>query len=349
MKETLPGDAGLGPLVPGARVAMADGGGGRRMLRLLRDEVLAILGPASRSLHDAAVLERPGGRVAFTTDSYVISPLEFPGGDIGRLAVFGTINDLAMAGARPVALSLGMILEEGLERAVLRRVLVSIRRAADEVGVGIVTGDTKVVDRGKGDGMYLNTAGIGIVPDGVAIHPAQVRPGDVILVSGDLGRHGVAILSVRQGLAFAEPVASDCAALAPLVSDLLDAGVRPRCLRDLTRGGLTAALHEIAGDAGVDMEVDEAAMPVGEAVRGACEILGLEPLSVACEGRMVLFVDPGEAAGALEVLRRHPTGRGAAEVGRVGAAGRGRVHLRLAFGGARELDLPTGEQLPRIC
>ena len=300
-------------------------------------------------LHDGATLAVGGSRLAFTTDSFVVTPLEFPGGDIGALAVIGTVNDLAMCGARPLSLSAGFILEEGLEIALLRRLAGSMGRAAAAAGVGIVTGDTKVVERGKGDGLYISTAGVGLIPPGVAIGPHFVCPGDAVLVSGDIGRHGIAIMAAREGLGFESPIASDMANLAPAVDALHAAGVAVHCLRDLTRGGLATALVEIATAAGVEVQVDAAAVAVSEPVRGACEILGLDPWYVANEGRMVAFVPAAEAARALAVLRAHPGGADASVIGRVtAAAGPGRV-CAATIGGARVLDMLSGEQLPRIC
>ncbi|HSP78678.1 MAG TPA: hydrogenase expression/formation protein HypE, partial [Myxococcaceae bacterium] len=290
-------------------VQLAHGGGGRLMRQLIESVFLeAFPSPAER--HDGAVLPLGGERLALTTDSYVVTPRFFPGGDIGRLAVYGTVNDLAMTGARPLYLSAGFILEEGLPLEELRRVVASMREAARECGVAVVTGDTKVVDRGKADGLFLNTSGVGCVPEGVSIHPRRVRPGDAVLVSGDVGRHGIAVLSVREGLAFETPVHSDCAPLAPLVEALLEAGVEVHCLRDTTRGGLATALNEVALEAGVGLVVEEPAVPVDEAVAGACELLGLDPLYVACEGRMVAFVPELQAEASLEVLRRQPLGAG---------------------------------------
>jgi hydrogenase expression/formation protein HypE len=338
------------PLTRHTTVQLAHGGGGRLMRQLLEEVFLEGLGPAALGeRHDAAVVPLGGERLAFTTDSYVVTPRFFPGGDIGRLAVYGTVNDLAMAGARPAYLSVGFILEEGLALEELRRVVASLREAALECGVRVVTGDTKVVDRGKADGLFLNTSGVGSVPAGVSIHPRRVRPGDAVLVSGDVGRHGIAVLSVREGLAFETAVRSDCAPLSPLVEALLGAGVEVRCLRDATRGGLATALNEIALEAGVGLTVEEAAVPVAEAVAGACELLGLDPLYVACEGRMVAFVPEPQAALALEVLRRHPLGAGAARIGQVTEGPAGQVSLRTRLGGQRLLDLLSGEQLPRIC
>jgi hydrogenase expression/formation protein HypE len=347
-----------GPLVcpvpiEAGTIQLAHGGGGSRTRRLLDEIVLpAFDSPSLAARHDSAVFDVSGARLAFTTDAYVVSPLFFPGGDIGRLAVFGTVNDLAMAGAMPRALSAAFILEEGLPIETFRRVVASMRAAADEAGVSVVTGDTKVVDRGKGDGIYVTTSGVGVVSPRVDIGPHRVNPGDVVLVSGDLGRHGIAILSVRQGLAFEAPIASDCAPLHTRVAALLDRGVVPTCLRDLTRGGLAAALHEIARDAAVAIEIDELAVPVTEAVGGACELLGLDPLYVANEGTMVVFAPADHADRCLEVLREHPLGRMAARVGRVlpsdgGSAGS--VVVRTPLGSRRVVDLLTGEQLPRIC
>jgi hydrogenase expression/formation protein HypE len=338
------------PLQRHTTVQLAHGGGGRLMRQLLEDIFLgAFRSPALAERHDGAVVPLGGERLAFTTDSYVVTPRFFPGGDIGKLAVFGTVNDLAMAGARPLYLSAGFILEEGLSLDELRRVVASMSEAARECGVEIVTGDTKVVDKGKADGLFINTSGVGRVSEGVSVHPRRVRPGDAVLVSGDVGRHGIAVLSVREGLAFETPVVSDCASLAPLVAALFEAGVEVHCLRDTTRGGLATALNEIALDAGVGLVVDEPAVPVDECVAGACELLGLDPLYVACEGRMVAFVPEPQAELALEVLCRHPLGAGAARIGRVTEGPAGMVSLRTRLGGQRLLDLLSGEQLPRIC
>ena len=299
--------------------------------------------------HDSAVVEAGSARVAFTTDTFVVSPLFFPGGDIGRLAVHGTVNDLAMSGAKPLALSAGFLLEEGFPMETLRRVVESMRQAAREVGVPIVTGDTKVVDRGKADGIFINTAGIGLVPERVNISPARVEPGDAILVTGDLGRHGIAIMSVREGLQFEGALESDCASLAGLVETLIEADPDIHCLRDLTRGGLAAALNEIAQGAGVGIELDEEVIPVAPPVAGACELLGLDPLYVANEGRMVLIV-PAEAAEAtLSLLGEHPAAPEPAIIGAVVEEHPGLVELQNALGAGRILDLLSGEQMPRIC
>lgn len=332
------------------QVLMAHGGGGRLMQQLLEQVFFrAFDNPALAERHDGAVLEVGGERLAFTTDSYVVHPLFFPGGDIGSLAVNGTVNDLAMCGAEPRWLSAGFIIEEGLPVETLARVVNSIQAAAVAAGVTLVTGDTKVVDKGKGDGLFINTAGIGIIHPGTRVSPRAVRAGDAVLVSGDLGRHGMAIMSVREGLEFENPIESDCAPLNGLTSALLTGGVTVHCLRDLTRGGLAAALNEIAVTAGVQIEVDETRVPVAEAVRGACEILGMDPLYVANEGRLVAFVAEAEAEAALRLLRRQAAGAGAARIGAVVAGRPGLVTLRSVLGATRILDLLSGEQLPRIC
>lgn len=332
-----------------AFVQMAHGGGGRRMKELVEGLFLPILGAAPEGLHDSAVLPVGSTRLAFTTDGFVVHPRAFPGGDLGELAVYGTVNDLAMAGARPLALSTAFILEEGLPLAELAALVASMRAAADRCGVRLVTGDTKVVDRGKADGIFITTAGIGEIPAGVEVHPRRVHPGDAVLVSGDLGRHGIAVMSVREGLQFETPLVSDCGPVHHLAAALLEGGVAVHCLRDPTRGGLASVLNEIATAAGVAIEADEAAVPVDEAVAAACEILGLDPLYVACEGRLVAFLPAAEADRALALLRAIPEGAGAAVIGQVTAGPAGRVSLRTALGTTRLLDLLSGEQLPRIC
>jgi hydrogenase expression/formation protein HypE len=332
-----------------ATIQLAHGGGGRVMARLI-DEVIrpAFADPELDRGHDGAAL-RIDGPVAFTTDSYVIRPLVFPGGDIGALAVNGTINDLAMCGARPLYMSVGLILEEGLPLSLLRRILGSMRQAADACGVRLVTGDTKVVDRGKADGVFINTAGIGAIVTPTLIGPQAVRPGDVVLISGDIGRHGIAVMAVREGLGLEMAIESDCAPLVAPVLAMLEAGVAVRCLRDLTRGGLASAAVEIAETAGVSIALDEAAIPVREDVAAACDLLGLDPLHVANEGRFIAFVAPGDAARAMELLRGCQVSAGAAVIGRVGEAPAGRVSCRGPLGVARALDMLSGEQLTRIC
>jgi hydrogenase expression/formation protein HypE len=337
-------------------IQLAHGGGGRLMRSLIARLLLPQFerperaGSAPRRPpHDSAVLDLNGVRVAFTTDSFVVSPLFFPGGDVGKLAVYGTVNDLAMAGAVPQFLSCGLILEEGTPLETLRRVVASMQQAAEEVGVRIVTGDTKVVDRGKGDGIFINTAGIGLIPDGIDVSPARVVPTDRVLVSGDLGRHGIAIMSVREGLQFEGALPSDCASLAGLVAELTALGADLHCLRDLTRGGLAAALIEIAEDARVGIDVAEATIPVAAPVAGACELLGLDPLYVANEGRLIAIVAESAADRALDILRQHAAAPQPALIGVVGERHPGAVELRTPFGSGRLLDLPSGEQMPRIC
>jgi hydrogenase expression/formation protein HypE len=299
--------------------------------------------------HDASVFPAPPGRLAFTTDSYVVRPLFFPGGDIGSMSIHGTVNDLAMSGARPLYLSAGFILEEGLPMETLWRVVASMRDAAARCGVQIITGDTKVVDKGKGDGLFVNTAGIGVVAHELTIAPACVRPGDVVLVNGDLGRHGMAIMAVREGLQFETTIDSDSAPVSGVVQELLRAGVEIHCLRDLTRGGLASALNEIAGVAKVRIAIEEKKAPVREDVHAACEMLGLDPLHVACEGRFVAFVAFKDADRALAILRAHPEAPAPAIIGEVTDGATPLVVMKSVIGARRILDMPSGEQLPRIC
>lgn len=339
------------PIAEYPTIQMAHGGGGRLTQHLIdRMFVPSFANPQLETLHDGAVLEVGGSRLAFSTDSYVVRPLFFPGGDIGSLAVHGTVNDLAMCGARPLALSCGLILEEGLPMETLWRIISSMKAAAATVGVPIVTGDTKVVDRGKGDGVYINTAGIGRIGDRIEISPQRARPGDRVLLSGAIAEHGIAILSVREGLAFEAPIVSDSAPLHELIGELLDRlGEKVHVLRDPTRGGVASALNEIATSAGVAIRIDEAQLPVAPAVRAACEILGLDPLYVANEGKALAFVAAEVADEALAIWRRHPFGRDAVLIGEVEAGPAGLVTLRSSIGGTRIVDLLTGEQLPRIC
>jgi len=338
------------PMSDKKTVQLAHGGGGRLMQDLIRDVfVRAFDNPMLSALHDGATWPVEKGTLAFTTDSYVVNPLFFPGGDIGSLAVHGTINDLAMCGAKPLYLSAGFILEEGLSLDVLREIVQSMARAARAAGVSIVTGDTKVVDRGKGDGIFINTAGVGLVPSGVRIMPQSVQVGDVILLSGDLGSHGVAVLSVREGVTFSGDVTSDSAPLHEVVGDLIQSGVEIHCLRDLTRGGLASALNELAAAAKAGLSIDEAVIPVSETVRGACELLGLDPLYVANEGRFLTMVPEPQAEAALEIMRRHAVADKASCIGRVTDRRFPPVILRTVVGTNRILDLLSGEQLPRIC
>ncbi len=336
------------PLSDYPRVLMAHGSGGRLMNQLI-DRVFRTTFPDVQP-HDSAVLAAPppGQRVAFTTDAFVVRPLVFPGGTIGDLAINGTVNDLAMSGARPRWLSASFILEEGLEMATLWAIVQSMRVAAEAAGVVIVTGDTKVVERGRADGMYITTAGLGWVPDALTISPAQVQTGDVVLVSGDLGRHGMAVMAARESLQFETTLESDCAPLAAPVQTLLDAGVEVHCLRDITRGGLAAVLNEIATASGHALTCDESAIPVDGAVRSACEILGFDPLQVACEGRFCAIVSAATADRALSALQTHRAE--AARIGTIGSPDSSPfVTLTTALGSHRVLDMPRGELLPRIC
>jgi hydrogenase expression/formation protein HypE len=331
-------------------VLLAHGGGGRLTHQLIENMFVPVFSnPLLDARHDGAVIHLNGTKLAFTTDSYVVRPLFFPGGDIGTLAINGTVNDLAMCGARPLYLSAGFILEEGLPMETLWRVVQSMKRAADEAGVQLVTGDTKVVDKGKGDEVFINTAGVGIIEHDLTIAPSSVQAGDVVLLNGDIGRHGIAIMAVREGLEFESAIESDCAPLADIVMKLLNAGVRVRCMRDLTRGGLASALIEIAEAANIHINIDESVIPVREDVQGACEILGFDPLYLANEGRFVAFVDAADADRALEVMSRHHLGLGACAVGRVTNSTPGMVTLKSRIGAQRIVDMFTGEQLPRIC
>jgi hydrogenase expression/formation protein HypE len=334
------------------RIVLGHGGGGRLTHQLIeRIFIPAFDNSMLEQRHDAAVVAVNGSRLAFTTDSFVVRPLIFPGGNIGDLAVNGTVNDLAMCGARPLYLSAGFILEEGLEMETLRTVVTSMRQATAKANVKLATGDTKVVDKGKGDGIFINTSGIGVFESNVktVICPASVQPGDVVIVSGDLGRHGIAILSRREGLEFESPILSDCANVWPSVERLLNAGIEIHCLRDLTRGGLATTLNEIASDRNVCIKLDEAAIPVAEVVQGACEILGLDPLYVANEGRFAVFVPAAQGDAALEVMKEVEVSRGSERVGKVVEAPGRTVVLQSRIGGNRVVDMLSGEQLPRIC
>jgi hydrogenase expression/formation protein HypE len=340
------------PRVADDRIVLAHGGGGRLTHQLIEKIFIpAFANDALEQRHDGAVVAVNGSRVAFTTDSFVVRPLIFPGGNIGDLAVNGTVNDLAMCGARPLFLSAGFILEEGLEMETLRTVVTSMRDAAAKANVKLVTGDTKVVDKGKGDGVFVNTSGIGVIEANVMtnIGPGSVQNGDVVIVSGDLGRHGIAILSVREGLEFESPILSDCANVWPAVEALLSAGIEIHCLRDLTRGGLATTLNEIASDRNICIKLEEALIPVDEIVQGACEILGLDPLYVANEGRFAAFVPGAQADAALEVLKSVEVSQGAVRVGRVEQSPGRTVVLQSRIGGNRVVDMLSGEQLPRIC
>lgn len=335
------------PLEESGRVLLAHGGGGRLMHRLLESVFRPALGNATDL--DAAVLPPTNGRLAFTTDSFVVKPLFFPGGDIGSLAVHGTVNDLAMMGARPLWLSVGFILEEGLPLETLKRIVASMRQAAQAANVQVVVGDTKVVEHGRCDGLYINTSGIGVLDHDRVLGPRAVREGDAVLLSGDVGRHGIAVLASRNELEFEVPVRSDSASLARPVLDLLEAGVEVHCLRDLTRGGLATALVEIARSCGLHLHIHEKSVPVHDAVRGACELLGFDPLYVANEGCMVVILPEAEAERALTCLRQHEVAAQAVRIGTVLAEPEGVVTATTALGSSRVLDMLSGEQLPRIC
>jgi hydrogenase expression/formation protein HypE len=338
------------PLNDSERVQLAHGGGGRRMHELLEGLLLpSFNNDLLLERHDGATLNIAGARLAFTTDSYVVKPLFFPGGDIGTLAINGTVNDLAMCGARPLYLSSAFILEEGFPMESLRRVVESMRITAAEAKVQLVTGDTKVVDKGKGDGIFVNTAGIGVVEHTLTIAPSSVRVGDVILLSGDLGRHGIAIMAMREGLSFETTIESDCAPLWEPVAALLNAGIEIHCLRDLTRGGLSSGLIEIAETAQLRITIDEMVIPVREDVAGACEILGLDPLYLANEGRFIAIVPEHATASALEILNSHAVSSGAVRIGQVLEKPAGLVTMKSRLGTERILDMLSGEQLPRIC
>ena len=340
------------PLRETKRIVMGHGGGGILSEELIENLFLPAFGSSGGPSRDSAVLEVGTGRIALTTDSYVISPLFFPGGNIGDLAVHGTINDLACSGAQPIGLTAGFILEEGLELDVLGAIVTSMGRAASEAAVGIVTGDTKVVGKGSADGLFINTAGVGVIPDGVHIGPERARPGDHIIVSGNLGEHGVAIMSVREGIDFGTTVTTDSAPLHRLVAAMLAAVEEPNVvhvLRDPTRGGLVASTVEIARTSKVGIELEEARIPVPETVASACGFLGLDPLQVANEGKMVAFVDPVHSEAVLAAMRARPEGANAAIIGRVVEEHPGMVVAKTPFGTTRVVERELGEQLPRIC
>jgi hydrogenase expression/formation protein HypE len=329
---------------------MAHGGGGKLTQQMIRRMYLSqftsdLLAP----LHDGAVFMAGGTRLAFSTDSYVISPIFFPGGTIGELAVNGTVNDLAMCGARPLHLSAAFIIEEGLPMDDLWRIVMSMQDAAKKAGVSIVTGDTKVVDHGKGDRIFINTSGVGIVPPGINISPRRAAAGDAIILSGQIAEHGIAIMSVREGLEFQTALASDTAPLNGLVETMLRVCPDIHVLRDPTRGGVASVLNEIAEEARIGVDIVEERIPLGEEVRGACEMLGFDPLYVANEGKLVAFVPPGDADRVLAAMRTHPEGKSAAIIGAVVVSHPGIVVMKTRIGGTRVVDMLSGEQLPRIC
>ncbi|HPG41219.1 MAG TPA: hydrogenase expression/formation protein HypE [bacterium] len=338
------------PIEDYPHIVMAHGGGGE-LSRQLLDKMFkpTFANPLLANEHDGAVIPRPGGKLAFTTDSYVIQPLFFPGGDIGKLAVYGTVNDLAMCGAKPQYISLAFILQEGLPMQTLWNVVNSIRVAAQETGVQIVTGDTKVVEKCGESGLFINTSGIGIIEHNLTIGPAAVQTGDVIILSGDIGRHGMAVMALREGLEFESQISSDCAPLHDIVKHILAAGINVHCMRDLTRGGLASALVEISSSARKQIDIAEDAIPVREDVRAACELLGLDPLYVANEGRFILFVPQSETVKCLEICHAHPQGHDALVIGRVSDTTQAVVIAGNAIGGQRVIRMFSGEQLPRIC
>jgi hydrogenase expression/formation protein HypE len=338
------------PLPKKDTIVLGHGSGGRLSSDLMRELFLpAFSNPVLARLDDQAIVTVNGTRLAFTTDSFVVKPLFFPGGDIGSLAVHGTINDLAMGGARPLFLSAAFIIEEGLSIDVLRRVVSSLHTAARDAGVEIVTGDTKVVEKGSGDELFINTSGIGIVPDGLELSADRARPGDKVLLSGSIGDHGIAILAQREGLEFECPVKSDSAALHNLVAEMLEASREIRCMRDPTRGGVSSTLNEIAEQSRVGIRLEESEIPIRDEVRGACEMLGLDPLYVANEGKLIAIVAPESAAAVLDAMRRHPLGRNSCVIGTVIESASPVVTIRTALGTSRLVDMLAGDQLPRIC
>ena len=331
------------------KILLAHGSGGKLTHELIEKSLVkALSNPLLAKLDDSAVFDF-GGRLAFTTDSYVVSPIFFPGGDIGRLAVCGTVNDLAMSGARPLYLSLSFIIEEGFLQSELDQVVDSIRKTAEEAGVEIVTGDTKVVPRGSADKLFINTAGIGIVPDGVNISGSNARAGDRVILSGTIGDHGIAVISRREELGFSTNLQSDCAPLGGLVAEMLDACPDIHCLRDPTRGGLATSLNELAKQSGVSIRIEEEKIPVREEVLAACEMLGFDPLYVANEGKLVAIVPAEDADRVLRAMRKNRYGKDAAIIGEVGAEKPGRVLMKTPLGASRIVDMLTGDLLPRIC
>ena len=333
-------------------VTLAHGGGGKAMRGLIEDVFTAAFQPPgmedqARLMHDG--LQQPGARLAFTTDSFVVTPIEFPGGDIGKIAVCGTVNDLAVGGAKPLWLSASFIIEEGTEIALLRRIVASMAREAEAAGVRIVTGDTKVVERGSADRIFVTTSGVGVIPPGRDLNAEAIRPDDIAIVNGVLGDHGAAILAARGDLALSADIESDCQSLSALMEATLAAAPGTRAARDATRGGLASSLNEMAEAAGVTVEIDEDHLPLRAEVKGMCELLGLDPLYLANEGTLVLFVPEDEAEAALAAMRATPAGRNAMAIGRAMPAGTMPVVMKTSFGGTRIVDMLVGEQLPRIC
>ncbi|MFZ0419675.1 MAG: hydrogenase expression/formation protein HypE [Candidatus Sulfotelmatobacter sp.] len=338
------------PLVLKDTILLGHGSGGKLSAELIRDIFLpAFQNPVLARLDDQAIVNVNGQRLAISTDSFVVKPLFFPGGDIGSLAVHGTVNDLAMGGATPLFLSAAFIIEEGFSMSELRRVVDSLRCAAAAAGVQVVTGDTKVVEKGKGDGVFINTTGIGLVPEGVSLSADGARPGDKVLLSGSIGDHGIAILAQREGLEFETQIMSDSAALHTLVAEMLRVTRNIRCMRDPTRGGVSSTLNEIAQQSRVGIELEESALPIHEQVQGACELLGLDPLYVANEGKLIAIVAPDAADAVLHAMRHHPLGAEAQIIGTVKKGNPGLVTMRTPLGTTRVVDMLAGDQLPRIC
>lgn len=333
-------------------VTLAHGGGGKAMRDLIEEvftEVFQPPGNEDQARLMAEALQEPGAQLGFTTDSFVVSPVEFPGGDIGKIAVCGTVNDLAVGGAKPLWLSAAFIIEEGCSIALLRRIVASMQAEAEKAGVRIVTGDTKVVGKGQADKVFVTTAGIGVIPAGRNLCAGAIRPGDVALVNGVLGDHGAAIMAARGDMSLSTDLVSDCQSLNALIEAVITAAPGARCARDATRGGLASALNELAEASGVSIEVDETALPLRPEVKGVCEILGLDPLYLANEGTLVMFVPPDQADAALAAMRATAAGHGAVAIGTAQAGPPGRVTMRTLFGGQRLVDMLVGEQLPRIC
>jgi hydrogenase expression/formation protein HypE len=346
-------DSGLNCPVPysdNKKILLAHGSGGTLSHELITKLfVRQFDNPKLNIMHDGAILNINNSKLAFTTDSYVVNPIFFPGGDIGSLAVNGTVNDLAMCGAKPLYISAGFIIEEGFPVEDLVLITQSMKHAADIAGVEIVTGDTKVVEHGKGDGIFINTAGIGIINEGVEISPKNCKPGDVILINGKIAEHGIAIMSKRQGFEFESEIISDCAALNGLVEEILKVSNKVNTMRDPTRGGVASVLNEIASSSNLGIVIDENSIPISEQVKGACEILGFDPLYVANEGKLIVFVSPEDADDVLSIMKKHPLGKDSAVIGRVVSDSPGKVIMKTSIGTTRLVDMLSGEQLPRIC
>lgn len=338
------------PISEYPQVLLAHGGGGKLMHSLIEKMFITNYdNDYLNARHDSSVFIIDKAKFAFTTDSYVVNPIIFPGGDIGSLAIHGTVNDLAMSGAKPLYISSGLILEEGLKMEILWQVISSMKQAADEAGVQIITGDTKVVDKGKGDGIFINTAGIGVIKHNLNINPKSIRPGDVIIVSGDIGRHGIAIIANREGLEFETTIESDSAPLNKVIMDMIDNGIEIHCMRDLTRGGLGSALCELSEASGLRININESDIPVREDVKGACEMLGYDPLFVANEGRFITFVEEKSVEKVFEKMKKYGVCNGSKIIGKVIDSSEAIVTMKSKIGTNRIIDMLSGEQLPRIC